>query len=149
MSKKQLEVTSTEKIKEKLKGKVVQMPGWDDEEINVRIRRPALIGLVKSGKIPNELLGTVEKALEGGTEAMKKTSTKGFEQMAELLYIVAEKAIVEPKYELLKGELTDEQLFFIYSYVMQGVRGLENFREQLEASLKDNNDVPDMGTKTK
>lgn len=145
----ELQVTSTDKVKEKIRGKVVPMPGWDDEDINVRIRRPALVGLVREGKIPNELLGVAEKAIEGGTDAMKKESDEGFKQMVDLLYIMAENAIVEPDYKLLEGELTDEQLFFIYAYVMQGVRGLENFRKQLEASLKTNNDMRNVGNSSK
>jgi len=143
----QLQVTSLEEIKKQAQGTVVSMPGWGSDKVNIRLKRPALTGLIRTGKVPNELLGVAEKAIEGGTEAVVRSG--GFDQMCELLYIVAENSIVEPSYEDLKELLTDEQLFFIYAYVMQGVRGMENFRKQLESSSAISHDLQNVGRTTK
>jgi len=140
-----LQVTDMKTIEEKVHGKVITIPGWDEESINIRVRRPSLMGLVRAGKIPNELLSTAQMAVEG-TEETFEPGTEEFEQMCDLLYLVAEQAVVEPDPEKIVPHLTDTQLIFVHHYVMQGVRGLANFRRQLGSDGEAGIDLPDVGT---
>lgn len=133
---KQLEVTSVDTIKEKIEGKVVPMPGWDEDSINVKLKRPSLMGLVKKGKVPNQLLGVVEKAIDGQIDEVVKKEEQGFQRVVQLFDIIAEEAIVDPPYDVFEGELTDEQQFFIFSYALRGIQELTSFRERYEAALE-------------
>lgn len=140
------EVTSMEEIQKKVKGQVIGLPGWDEDEVYMKIRRPSLTGLVKTGKVPNDLLGVAEQAIQKGSQV---DSAENFKKMCDLLYIVAEQSIVEPSFEEVEPYLTDEQLFFVFSYVMQGVRGLRNFRQQQGRNSEVGSSFGEVGKATK
>jgi len=152
---KDLRVASVEDVKEQMRGEVVPIPGWNNDDINFRLRRPSITGLVRQGKIPNELLGVAEKAVKGDKQGQPKTPPKppkdrdeDFDKLCDLLHLIAKEAIVEPRFDGLFDKLTDEQLFFIYFYVMQGVRGLKTFREQVRADTALRNQLQNLGKKT-
>lgn len=103
------------------------IPGWGEENICVKLRRPSLLLMAKGGTIPNSLMATAQKLFNGG----KGTTEIPLKEMAELLYIVAEHALVEPSMKELEEaglELTDLQLSSIFNFTQLGCKALEPFR---------------------
>lgn len=133
--------TSAEEFQAKAQGEVVELPGFDDEPVYMRIRRPSMAHLIRTGKIPNELMSVAEKAYQG-VEDLEEVD---FAQLIELLYLFAESAVVEPPFEEIKDLLTDSQLLAIYSYVQRGVRALESFRGEQGGGPEPGLDGRDLG----
>jgi len=79
--------------------------------------------LCAKGVIPNGLLAEAQQLFEG--DLKKETLVKYREVMA----IVADVALVEPKYSDVADVLTDEQLVCIFDYTQKGVMALYPFRE--------------------
>lgn len=104
-------------------GEVIELPAFDSKiPFHAKVRRPSLLKLCEAGIVPNSLLGIVRELYEG---QIKGDIPKYY----ELLKIVAEQALVEPKFEDVKDIITDEQLGTIFDYVQQGVAALSKFRQ--------------------
>lgn len=98
---------------------------YEDKDMEVTVKRPSILGLARSGKIPNPLMETVMQMFEfraGGKEASLK-------EIGETLHIVAENCLVEPAYDEVKEQLTDEQLMELYHFAKGGVQELAFFRK--------------------
>ena len=128
-------VTPLETIRLASMGTIIAIPGFGDgDTINVRLRKPNLLTLMKSGRIPNQLMGTATELFEG----KKKTGNTGYSatelaDIASLMTIFCEACLVEPSYKELTDsgiELTMEQMNFIVSYAQGGVKSLESFRSK-------------------
>lgn len=130
----ELQVTSIEKLKEKAKGTIVQLPGWDEEPFVCRVKRVSLLGLVSAGKIPNALLGAADKLFN------KPNPDINIKQAGEIFDLLADETLVEPSAKQLKEiglELTDEQKLVLFNFTQQGLKALERFRT--EQSNTENN----------
>lgn len=132
--KEELKVTSIEQLKHDASGELVELPKFkNNSEFVARLRRPSLLKLVRSGKIPNTLLTkTNELFIESG-KGFDTDDTKLLDELFEVLEIIAGETFVEPKYEEIVNagiELTDEQLMFLFTYSQQGVQDLESFRTE-------------------
>ena len=90
----------------------------------VTLKRPGILTLAKLGKIPNPLLGAATKLFEFAPQG----EAVSIKEIGEILHIIAEASLVEPKYSEICDDLTDEQLMEIYHYVKEGADGLEYFR---------------------
>lgn len=134
MERKEVKVTSIEQLKQDASGELVELPKFkNNSEFVARLRRPSLLKLVRSGKIPNTLLTkTNELFIESG-KGFDTDDTKLLDELFEVLEIIAGETFVEPKYEDIVNagiELTDEQLMFLFTYSQQGVQDLESFRTE-------------------
>lgn len=132
--KEEVKVTSIEQLKQDASGELVELPKFkNNSEFVARLRRPSLLKLVRSGKIPNTLLTkTNELFIESG-KGFDTDDTKLLDELFEVLEIIAGETFVEPKYEDIVNagiELTDEQLMFLFTYSQQGVQDLESFRTE-------------------
>lgn len=132
--KEEVKVTSIEQLKQDASGELVELPKFkNNSEFVARLRRPSLLKLVRSGKIPNTLLKkTNELFIESG-KGFDTDDTKLLDELFEVLEIIAGETFVEPKYEDIVNagiELTDEQLMFLFTYSQQGVQDLESFRTE-------------------
>ena len=121
-------------MKQDASGELVELPKFkNNSEFVARLRRPSLLKLVRSGKIPNTLLTkTNELFIESG-KGFDTDDTKLLDELFEVLEIIAGETFVEPKYEDIVNagiELTDEQLMFLFTYSQQGVQDLESFRTE-------------------
>lgn len=130
----ELKVTSLSEVKAVACGALVELPPFaEGTHFVARLRRPSMLTLAKSGKIPNELLISANSLFEDGAagafDSMNKDMlTKCF----DLFDIICEASFVEPTYRQLKEagiELTDEQYMFVFGYAQNGVRQLESFRK--------------------
>lgn len=122
-------ITSLEQFKQ-MAFKEVEIPGFEDEEkVVVRLRKVSILGLASSGKIPNSLMGTVNKLFgegKGGAtaEQVASTSMENLGEMAKLLDLIAENSMVEPKFAEVGEFLTDDQKNAIFEYSQSGVKQL-------------------------
>ncbi len=124
-------VTSMDEIRKYAEGAEVELPGFKDgETITVCLRRPSLLSLAESGKIPNPLLAAASELFCSGIKEDGKSSIK---ELGELFQIIAKASLVSPSYDEFAGAgvpLTDSQLLYIYNYVRNGVDSLSRFRKK-------------------
>ena len=125
-------VTSIEQLLEYRKGQFVQLPEFaEGQPFFARLKRPSLLALVKSGKIPNQLILTANRLFNG--KGMDDTKESSMPEVLEILDSICEATFVEPNYSEMKDagiELTDEQFMAVFNYTQQGVKALEPFRTQ-------------------
>lgn len=137
MKNNELKVTSIEDLKRSAQGELVELPGFtEDVPFVVKLKKPSLLNLVKTKKIPNSLLSEANKLFVGGVSKVANNNPLGddktMEQLFDLLDIICEAAFVEPTIKDLKEagiSLTDEQILAVFSYTQTGVKSLENFRK--------------------
>lgn len=129
----QLSVTSIEELIKASQGTLVELPPFiEGVPFVARLRRPSMLALVKSGKIPNALLSTANNLFANGSVNVEDSFALG--NLFKVLDAICESCFVEPSYKDLKDagiELTDDQLMFVFNYTQQGVNALSSFRSQL------------------
>lgn len=115
-------------------GQIVELPPFaEGQPFFARLKRPSLLGLVKHGKIPNELLVKANSLFVSAGAGLDPDEADMMSQMFDVLYVLASETLVEPSMKDLENagvELTDEQLMFLFTYGQQGVRALSNFRTE-------------------
>ncbi|CAM3035680.1 esterase [Clostridium sporogenes] len=128
-----LKVTNIEDLKKVAQGEVIQLPQFSQGiPFNAKVKRVSLLNLVRKGVVPNKLLSAAEE-LFYGKQSLKENVDLA--QMTDVMYIMAENALVEPSIEDLKSvglELTDEQIVSLFNYTQEGVSELNSFREESE-----------------
>jgi len=130
-------VTPLETIRLASMGKVVEIPGFaEGETFKVRLRKPNILTLIKSGRIPNELLGSAVELFDGAKRDSKKVfSANELADICGIMTVFCEACLAEPTYKELMDagvELTQEQMTFIFNYSQGGVKSLEPFRDEPE-----------------
>ena len=130
METKSMDLTSLESLQEYARGAIVQLPSFaEGQPFVARLRRPSMMALAKSGKIPNALLSTANSLfIKGGVDASDDSVMKDVLSVVDVLCAAA---FVEPTYEQLQKvgvELTDEQYMFIFNYTQKGIKALQPFR---------------------
>ncbi|GAA0082362.1 esterase [Clostridium sporogenes] len=128
-----LKVTNIEDLKKVAQGEVIQLPQFSQGiPFNARVKRVSLLNLVRKGVVPNKLLSAAEELFYGKQSSKENVDLA---QMTDVMYIMAENALVEPSIEDLKSvglELTDEQIVALFNYTQEGVSELDSFREEPE-----------------
>ena len=131
-------VTSIEQLKEYANGQLVELPPFaEGQPFVVRMKRPSIMVLVKTGKVPNRLI-TMANQLFLGNKKMDEKNAKLLPEMFEVFDAIVESSLVEPKYSEIKEagiELTDDQLMAIFNYTQSGVKALERFHNESAANL--------------
>lgn len=127
-------ITSIAELQSYANGQIVALPPFaEGQPFYARLKRPSLLGLVKSGKIPNELLAKANALFVSDNSGFDPDEKDMMSQMFDVLYVLAKETLVEPSMDELSAagiSLTDEQLMFLFSYGQQGVRALGNFRTE-------------------
>lgn len=127
-------VTSIADLQSYGAGQIVELPPFaEGQPFFARLKRPSLLGLVKHGKIPNELLVKANSLFVSAGAGLDPDEADMMSQMFDVLYVLAGETLVEPSMKDLEAagvELTDEQLMFLFTYGQQGVRALSNFRTE-------------------
>ena len=124
-------VTSIEEILAYKDGVIIELPGCvPDKPFFARVKRPSLMALASSGKIPNSLMSQATDIFAKGANAMVGTNSTVIKDVYDVVKIVCSAALVEPSMKQLNDngiELTDEQLMAIFSYTQEGIKALERF----------------------
>lgn len=132
----ELRVTSLEDLQTYAKGAVVELPPFaDGQPFIARLRRPSMLALVKSGKIPNELLQSANELFMGKPSVKRedKFDPSAMSRMFDVFDIMCEASFIEPTYKQLCDagiELTDDQYTFIFNYSQAGIKALNSFRKE-------------------
>ena len=128
---KQLEITPITSLKEYAQGEIVELPPFSEgKPFIARLKRPPMMVLMKTGKIPNSLLLTANSLFAGDSSAAT-VDEDFYKQVLEVIEVIAEASFIEPSWSDLKEagvELTDEQYTFLFNYTQRGVKALEPFR---------------------
>lgn len=123
------EVTSISQLNEYAKGQLVELPSFGEgQPFFARLRRPSMLALAKSGKIPNSLLATANRMFDSSLDIKNENMLKDFYMVIET---ILEAAFVEPTYQEIKDagvQLSDDQMIFVFNYTQQGVKVLDQFR---------------------
>ncbi|MDS1005120.1 esterase [Clostridium sporogenes] len=129
----ELKVTNIEDLKKLAQGEVIQLPQFSQGiPFNARVKRVSLLNLVRKGVVPNKLLSAAEELFYGKQNSKENVDLA---QMTNVMYIMAENALVEPSIDELKNvglELTDEQIVVLFNYTQEGIGELDSFREESE-----------------
>jgi hypothetical protein len=121
-------VTSIEQIRA-MAVKEVEIRGFEEGQfITLQLKGIGLTSLVASGKIPNHLLGTAIELFEGKKKEDKEENEK-ISDTIQMIDIICESVMVEPKFEDVKEYLTDHQKMEIFTFAQGGVNALNSFRE--------------------
>ncbi|MCQ2485277.1 MAG: esterase [Clostridia bacterium] len=127
-------VTSIETLKQYTQGTVVPLTGFDGDPEHpfvARLKRPSMLALAKSGKIPNALLSTASDLFANGSNAVDEDDNTMMSRMFDMCVLMAKASMVEPTYEQLEEiglQLTDEQLIEIFNFTQKGIKALSGFR---------------------
>lgn len=123
-------ITSMEELLEYSKGQIVELPPFaENQPFVARLRRPSMLALTQSGKIPNSLLTVANRLFSGG--GINDKNPNALKDLLGVLDVMAEACFIQPTYKEIKEaglELTDEQMMFIFSYAQKGTQALETFR---------------------
>lgn len=124
-------VTSIYDLQRYAKGQIVRLPDFaEGQPFVARMRRPSLLIMAKSGKIPNRLLSTATNLFNGGNDKNANTDSL-LSDTYDVCEAIAEAALVEPTLSDIKNsgiELSDNQLIAIFNYAQRGIEALDNFR---------------------
>lgn len=148
----ELKVTNISDLNMYGNGVVCQLPDFaEGQEFVAMVRRPSLMVLVQTGKIPNNLLATANRMFNGKVtdeEALK--DPEEFKRISEVTITMAKAALAKPTYNELEEaniQLTDQQLLAIFNYSQVGVKALEPFRKN-RANNEDTPNVEDVPEET-
>lgn len=126
--------TSLEQIAKYKEGVVVELPPFaDGQPFVARMIRPSMLGLIKSGKIPNSLLNQATSLFANGANALNGTgkNATSANELFEVIDVIVDAALLEPTIEDIRSvgmDLSDDQLMAIFTYTQRGVKALEQFR---------------------
>ena len=130
---KQLQVTPLSTLKEYAKGEIVEFPPFAEGlPVVARLKRPSMMVLMKTGKIPNQLMATANSLFSGDTSDAE-INDEFYKEVLDIIEVIAEASFIEPSWAELKEaniELTDEQYTFLFNYTQKGIKALEPFRAE-------------------
>lgn len=130
----EMKITNITDLQNYAKGQVIELPAFaEGQPFVARLKRPSLMALVKSGRIPNTLLKAANQLFTSDTEELfDSDNSEALSQMFDLMDILCDASFVEPTYTQIKDaeiNLTDDQYMFIFNYCQNGVKALESFRQ--------------------
>lgn len=125
------DITSLDDIVKYTSGTVVRLPDFaEGAPFIAKLKRPSLLVLSKSGKIPNSLITQATQLFKDGAGSL---GVKGnsIEDLYEIMEIICDAALVSPTYSEIKERgitLGDDQMMAIFAYTQNGAKALESFR---------------------
>ena len=112
-----MQITTIEQLQAVKKTQIIELPGFDDGTPFIcEVKKPNMMQLISSGKIPNSLLAVAMDLFNNnGGKTMKKAETdaKSLKELVGMMNIIADSTLLNPSYETLKKagiELNDDQL---------------------------------------
>ena len=107
--------------------RIIEIDGFEPgEKIEVRIKPASLINLMVSGKLPNDLLATVEELFNKGDDLKNQdVFAQGADKVKEimgLIDLICDQSLVEPLFGEIKDVITDNQKMQIMSAAQGNVK---------------------------
>ena len=129
-----MSITSASDLQNYAAGVVVRFPDFSEGQPFVaRVRRPSMLVLAKSGKIPNTLLTTAAELFSKGGGGLDTDNTNMLSDMYDIMHIICESALIQPSMQEIEAaglQLSDDQMMAIFNYSQAGVKALESFRQE-------------------
>lgn len=127
-------ITSISDLQNYAAGTIVRFPDFTEGQPFVaRVRRPSLLVLAKSGKIPNTLLSAAGDLFAKGGGGLDSDNDKMLSDMYDIMHIICEASLVQPTLAEIESagiQLSDDQMMAIFNYSQAGVKALESFRKE-------------------
>lgn len=132
---KAMNITSFEQLKSYSNGTVVRFSDFaEGQPFVARVRRPSMLSLAKSGKIPNTLLKSASELFAKGGGALYSSDDESFlSEMYDVCHVICEAALIDPTLDEIENagmELSDKHIMEIFNYTQAGVKALDSFREE-------------------
>lgn len=131
---KSYKITDVNALQGYANGIVVRLPDFaEGQPLIAKIKRPSMLALAKSGKIPNSLLNAAGTLFAEGGSGLDVDNPNMLKEMYEVCKVICEASLIQPTLAEIESaglELTDEQIMVIFNYSQVGVKALENFREE-------------------
>lgn len=125
-------ITNMNDLKRSSYGAVVKLPDFaDGYPFVAQLRRPSLMVLAKSGKIPNRLMSVANGLFVDGGTSLDRDDPDMLKNIYDIMTVIAEASLIQPTMQEIVAanvELTDEQLMAIFNYSQKGIKALEPFR---------------------
>ena len=129
-----MEITSLTDLQSYAAGVVVRLPDFaEGQPFVARLRRPSMLVLAKSGKIPNTLLTAAGELFSKGGAGLDADNTNMLSDMYDIMHIICEAALVQPtlkEIEAAGASLSDDQMMAIFNYTQAGIKTLTSFRKE-------------------
>ena len=129
-----MEITSATDLQNYAAGVVVRFPDFTEGQPFVaRVRRPSMLVLAKSGKIPNTLLTAAGELFSKGGGGLDADNEKMLSDMYDIMHIICEASLIQPTLSEIESvglQLSDDQMMAIFNYSQTGVKALESFRKE-------------------
>ena len=129
-----MNITSASDLQAYASGVVVRLPDFaEGQPFVARIRRPSMLVLAKSGKIPNTLMATAGELFSKGGSGLDPDNINMLGDMYDIMHIICEASLIQPSLNDIEAvglELSDEQMMAIFNYSQAGVKALESFRQE-------------------
>lgn len=147
-----MKITSLEELEKIDICDEIELPSFKEggEPFCVKAKKPNMMQLITTGKIPNSLLSIAMDLFNGKTGELASKSTKNdkaLKEMMSMMNVLAEVCLVEPSVKDIENVnkkrkennleplvLTEEQLLCILTYSQNGVKALESFRSNEQRS---------------
>lgn len=127
-------ITSASDLQSYAVGVIIRLPDFSEGQPFVaRVRRPSLLVLAKSGKIPNTLLTAAGELFAKGGGGLDSDNERMLSDMYDIMRIICEAALIQPSLKEIEGvgmQLSDDQMMAIFNYSQAGVKALESFRKE-------------------
>lgn len=129
-----MQITSITDLQRYAGGTVIRLPDFaEGQPFVARIRRPSLLVLAKSGKIPNSLLTTAGELFSKGGGGLDSDNENMLADMYNIMHIICEAALIKPTLSEIESagiQLSDDQMMQIFNYTQTGVKALQSFRKE-------------------
>lgn len=129
-----LGITTIVDLQKYASGTVVRFPDFaEGQPFVARVRRPSMLVLAKSGKIPNSLLTAAGQLFTGGGSGVDADNADMLAQIYDICKIICEAALIQPTMKDIESagmSLSDDQLMAIFNYTQSGIKALESFRKE-------------------
>ncbi|MBR6604641.1 MAG: hypothetical protein IKK92_02015 [Prevotella sp.] len=129
-----MNITSASDLQSYAAGVIVRFPDFaEGQPFIARVRRPSMLVLAKSGKIPNNLLTTAGELFSKGGGGLDTDNKNMLSDMYEIMHTICEAALIQPTLSEIESvglQLSDDQLMAIFNYSQVGVKALESFRQE-------------------
>lgn len=129
-----MNITSLADLQRYASGTVVRFPDFTEGQPFVaRVRRPSMLVLAKSGKIPNTLLATANELFSKGGGGLDVDDPKMLSNFYDTCRVICEAALVQPTMSDIESvglNLSDDQVMAIFNYTQVGVKALQSFRKE-------------------
>lgn len=129
-----MSVTSLDDLQKYAAGTVVRFPDFaEGQPFVARVRRPSMLVLAKSGKIPNTLLATANELFAKGGAGMDTDDPQMLCNFYDTCRVICEAALIQPTMAEIESAgitLSDDQIMAIFNYTQTGVKALQSFRKE-------------------